>query len=232
MTEPITDADSYAAMAALSALPYFPSDPIAQTEIANQIRLMCKTDDQAQWLVQRTFELWSKWEGPRELRAIFCARFKPQDGVEVMRSAVFEDGIVPAEKPLPVWHMPVVPGAEKLLPQTRPQLIEQSNTAALVPTSDFDQLPELSRKQWKQQNQFAKQLEAVITAPEDRPKLSSPKSIRQSDYVRLNEDPIHEARPEGSYQRITQADIEVAVAELHRKKAQDADAPARKDDDN
>jgi hypothetical protein len=99
MTPNITEESASLAVRSLSALPNFPEDPVARAEIGNLILRMCTTAEEAQWLVRRTFDLWSQWEGPRELRAILCARFKPKDGIEVNYSRVFADGIVPSEKP-------------------------------------------------------------------------------------------------------------------------------------
>jgi hypothetical protein len=101
MTKPITEESASLAVRSLSALPNFPADPVARAEIGNLILLMCSTAQEAQWLVRRVFDLWSQWEGPRELRAILCAHFKPKNGIDVNYSQLFADGIVPPEKPFP-----------------------------------------------------------------------------------------------------------------------------------
>ena len=92
----------------LASLPYFPSEDIARAAIAKQVASMCRDLDQARWLMDRALQLWTKWEGPRELRALLCARHKPHDGIEVNLSTVFPDGI-PSEKPPQAWSPKALP---------------------------------------------------------------------------------------------------------------------------
>src|SRR5215472_12604629 len=93
----------------LAVLPYFPGEPPQRGVIVNELVEMCSNEDQLKWLVKRTVKLWSKWESVRELRAIFCAKFKPADGFEVGYSQVFADGIVPPESPEPSYTLPALP---------------------------------------------------------------------------------------------------------------------------
>lgn len=78
-------------------LKYFPSDPHARTGIAEEIAEMASDIEQVRWLVQRVPKLHSDWPAMREVRAVFCSKFKPKDGIEVY-SQVYVDGI-PSEKP-------------------------------------------------------------------------------------------------------------------------------------
>ncbi|TXH41277.1 MAG: hypothetical protein E6Q97_37910 [Desulfurellales bacterium] len=37
---------------------------------------------QLQWLVETVVDNYNEWPGPQEVRAVFCTRYKPADGVE------------------------------------------------------------------------------------------------------------------------------------------------------
>lgn len=77
----------------LSVLPFYPSDPSARLAIARMVGNMAHSEAQVRWLVTlMTSGAFSKWEGPSELRAVFCMKFKPKDGIETT-SAVFPDGL-------------------------------------------------------------------------------------------------------------------------------------------
>lgn len=84
----------------LGALKFFPSNVGARLAIVRVIRDMATTGDQVQWLIRRALQLFDSWEGPRELRALFCSRWKPRDGIEAA-SAVYPDGFPPERKPEP-----------------------------------------------------------------------------------------------------------------------------------
>lgn len=78
-------------------MPYFPQDPGAGLELAKEIARYAETEDQVEWLVLRCRRLYKAWPGDAEVRACFCSRFKPADGITAY-SAVFLEGF-PTEKP-------------------------------------------------------------------------------------------------------------------------------------
>ncbi len=85
-------------MARLAVLKFFPSDDTARAEIVLMACEMAQTNEQVAWLAKRCIQLWNEWEGPREMRAVFCSRHKPADGIEAYSSLKrFADGI-PSEK--------------------------------------------------------------------------------------------------------------------------------------
>jgi hypothetical protein len=104
---PITDKDAAGATRALEALVFFPAAYEAQVAIAEQIARMCTTAEQSDWLVGRMLELYTRWPGPREMRAVFCSRYEPKDGIEV-DSGVYADG-VPSEHRLLEIPLPPLP---------------------------------------------------------------------------------------------------------------------------
>ena len=86
----------------LSALRLFPSDPGGRVGIAKLMLAMCDCWEHAQWLVKRMLELYNEWPGPVEFRAVYCSRFKPQDGMEGYTTdpRFIEDGF-PRDEPPP-----------------------------------------------------------------------------------------------------------------------------------
>ena len=80
----------------LATLRYFPSDKGVKVELAKMLNEMCSTDEQVEWLANRTTQLYTEWLGPAELRAVMCSRYCPADGIEA-DSAVFSEGI-PSER--------------------------------------------------------------------------------------------------------------------------------------
>ncbi len=81
-------------VAKLGTLPFFPSDEDSRIAIAETFAAMAKTSDQVLWTVNRCRQLWNKWESEHELRAVFCSRYSPADGIDTYsRLPQFEDGI-------------------------------------------------------------------------------------------------------------------------------------------
>ncbi len=82
----------------LRILPFFPSDEHALLALVSMVGSMVDTEEQVRWLVKRmTSGIYSQWPGPQEMRACFCGRFKPKDGINAY-STVYLDGI-PPERP-------------------------------------------------------------------------------------------------------------------------------------
>ena len=96
------DAKNAAAIVArLGILPFFPAETAVRAEIVLLACKMCGSIDRLEWLVSRATTLWDRWHGPRELRALLCARFRPADGVEAYSGLPqYLDEGYPAETPL------------------------------------------------------------------------------------------------------------------------------------
>lgn len=84
------------AVARMAMLKYFPSDPEARAALVGMACEIASTDAQVDWWVRRMLVLYNEWPGPKEMRACFCSRYKPKDGIEA-RSEKFIEGI-PSEK--------------------------------------------------------------------------------------------------------------------------------------
>lgn len=76
---------------------FFPSGADERIGIAEEIAGFASDLEQVKWLVGRLPKLHREWPGLREVRAVFCSKFRPRDGFDV-DSDVYLDG-VPSEKP-------------------------------------------------------------------------------------------------------------------------------------
>lgn len=83
-------------LAKLAMLKYFPADKEARTAIVEMVCGMASDEAQVDWLVRRVLALFNEWPGPQELRAVFCSKFAPRDGINAC-SQVYLDGI-PSER--------------------------------------------------------------------------------------------------------------------------------------
>ncbi len=87
------------AISSLKLMQFFPGDEDACLALADDLAAMAANEEQIEWAVRRVRNLYSEWPGIHELRAVFCSRFKPRDGINAY-SSKFIDG-VPPEKPQP-----------------------------------------------------------------------------------------------------------------------------------
>lgn len=87
----MNEAEATAITEQLSILKFFPSDPGARVAIMRMLQRLCKSYEQAQWLVDRAVDIFSEWPGPREIRALYCQKFPPSDGVSAY-SNLYPDG--------------------------------------------------------------------------------------------------------------------------------------------
>lgn len=77
----------------LALLAYYPRDPVLHAAIVRMVGAMATNIEQVRWLVRTmTSGSYQKWEGPAELRAVFCMKFKPRDGIESI-SAIYPEGM-------------------------------------------------------------------------------------------------------------------------------------------
>ena len=103
-----------AELSKLSLMKFFPSDPAARSALMGIVMSMAWTDDQIEWLVKRALVVFAEWPGPMEIRALFCSRWKPADGIEAhsqLYRATENGGGFPPEKPRAEALLP--PGREE-----------------------------------------------------------------------------------------------------------------------
>ena len=78
----------------LRVLPYFPNDEYVLNSLVKLCGSMCRSLAEVQWLVNRmTSGIYTQWPGPAEMRACFCCRYRPKDGVSAY-SSVYPDGLL------------------------------------------------------------------------------------------------------------------------------------------
>jgi hypothetical protein len=79
----------------LRVLGFFQADTAVAAQIARQIVKFANNEKEVEWLVDAAIERWTRWLGVPELRALFCTRFKPKDGIEM--DVVSTPGLTPQE---------------------------------------------------------------------------------------------------------------------------------------
>lgn len=72
----------------LAALKFYPSEAGARSMIGSEIASMCNSDEEAHWLVREMVRRYKEWPGILEMRAVFCDRKEPRDGVCAISPAV------------------------------------------------------------------------------------------------------------------------------------------------
>src|SRR6266567_2005481 len=83
----------------LRTMPFFPADEDSHKEIVKLICDMVTEESQAEWLITRFKQLYGKWSGEKELRSLFCKRYRPADGIEALSEVYADDDILPPERP-------------------------------------------------------------------------------------------------------------------------------------
>ncbi len=75
----------------LALMPYFPADQGTRSALVQQLAKMVTYNEEAEWLAYRATQVFQAWPGIREIRALFCKRFRPKDGVDAT-SLLYPDG--------------------------------------------------------------------------------------------------------------------------------------------
>ncbi len=78
----MTREDIATAVNSLAALRYFPADGGARVTIMQLFERMVTDQRQLDWLTSTLIDRVGKYQGTDQLRAVFCTRFKPKDGIE------------------------------------------------------------------------------------------------------------------------------------------------------
>ena len=113
-------------IAELTLMKFFPAEKQARAALVQMVCGMATTNEQVDWLVRRALALYNEWPGPRELRALFCSRWKPRDGIEARSTVYLADetgGGFPSEAPRPAPAL--TPGRD----EARRMLSEISTTS-------------------------------------------------------------------------------------------------------
>ena len=93
--------DTIVILEMLAGLDFFPPEGGARLLITEELRRMVASPEQGAWLALRMSRLYTKWPGIRDLRMVYCQRYRPLDGIELSGSTeAYPDGI-PSELPAP-----------------------------------------------------------------------------------------------------------------------------------
>ena len=95
----LTPDDAAVAVSRLALMAFFPGDPDTRSALVWVLMQLVETTEQLDWLVERALKLYTRWPGVGEIRAVYCSRFKPKDGVEAY-SAIYQSGF-PHQTPAP-----------------------------------------------------------------------------------------------------------------------------------
>ena len=60
---------------------FFPKSEVAQRIIVNEIRRFCADSKQLKWFIETYVRQVPRYESVAQLRAVFCSRYRPDDGV-------------------------------------------------------------------------------------------------------------------------------------------------------
>jgi len=75
------------AVSELALLRYFPVEASAREALMRLLERMVATPEQLGWLTRTMIDQVGEWQGPKELRGVFCTRFSPADGIKADCSA-------------------------------------------------------------------------------------------------------------------------------------------------
>jgi len=157
----------------LTLMKYFPADDSARAALVELVCGMIDSDEQAEWLAKRMLQVYPEWPGPQELRACFCGRYRPKDGINAY-SAIYPDGLPPD---------PTAPprGIEAPSRRALPAACEVTADAVLdQQVAEVAQKRKLPAAPVKINTPFAKTLLQVATPPHLR-KEETPQVITQAD---------------------------------------------------
>jgi hypothetical protein len=70
------------AVSKLALMAFFPGDSDTRGALIWALLQFVETEEQLDWLVERALQLYARWPGVGEIRALYCSRYKPRDGAE------------------------------------------------------------------------------------------------------------------------------------------------------
>ena len=136
-------------------LKFFPADPDSRIGIAKAIAKMAKSENQVLWLVEVLPTIYTEWPAAKELRAVFCMKFKPADGIEAV-SEVYPNGLTVEEL------NPGRPTPRQIAGERQEPVTEDSEMAARNPTLRPPPPPE----EWSRLNSGETDLQGLTRSSE------------------------------------------------------------------
>ena len=170
-------------VAKLCLLKFFPNESPARIALMEMIGDMASNEDQVRWLVKSALAIYDEWPGPRELRALFCSRWTPRDGIKAYSQ------IYPSDEHAGGFSSHIYPPSKyPALPS--PKEVRQVQGAASL---DSQAMVDAALENWHQMpkplrlgDASEKRLNEVLTPPADRPlpPAPTPQIITQADIDR------------------------------------------------
>lgn len=163
-------------IAKLTALKFFPTDPTGQKAVVEIAAKMATTNEQIDWVVAQMLVWYNEWPGPKEMRGVFCQRWKPADGgPNISVSQVFEGGIFPGCQAASGAGVPAISKAEAVrllamaaepLPEVaaatpiiRPKVTPIARTPQIITQADIDKAEADLRRRKEQEHARAAQVD-------------------------------------------------------------------------
>ena len=189
------------ALGRLTLMKYFPAEDAARTALVEMVCGMIDHEDQAEWLAKRMLQIYREWPGPYEMRACFCSRYKPMDGINAY-SEIYANGLPPdpSAPPRPEIAAPKL----KALPAGYTKRLSMSNWKRAI--QELAEKCKMPFAPHPLSDQFARMLHEIETAPPGR---REPEELRP---INLN------------FKRIDQSDVDRAVHELHERQAREGES--------
>ncbi len=168
-------------------LKFFPSDAQARIGIAEQLAGMCSTEDQLRWLVRVVPTIYNEWPGVRELRGVFCMKFKPRDGIEAV-SESYPDGL--SSEQLNPGQKQVAAAQRRALPPGEPVTADPEMQALVVAIAPRRHKVPAPPEDWVRLNPGETDLQGLMRMSERLSKLESepePRAATQAEIDAIKE---------------------------------------------
>jgi hypothetical protein len=188
----------------LRALRFFPSDEGVMDALVRLCGSMCNNEAQVRWLVDRmTSGIYAEWPGIAEMRACFCCRYRPKDGINAY-STVYLDGL-PPDPTAPPRSGIAAPDLKRLPPGPEDPELEASIQQGIQQLVDRCKKPPAHPAI----DRFARMLREIKTPPERQEQ-------EQEQPINLNFTPI------------TPEDVARALQERDERRARKAEESVEK----
>lgn len=115
-----------AAIAQFAMLRFFPGDEFARAAVMQLLERLADAPEKVSWLVRTVLDNYNEWPGPQEIRAVFCTRYKPADGVEAdltagRLAAKIEARALEAHEQAKALPLPAMQLLKQIMPGGKPQ---------------------------------------------------------------------------------------------------------------
>lgn len=110
----------------LGAIPFFPTGVGAKTAVMRSLSSFVRERHHLRWLIDAALNGMREWKGIAELRALYCTRWKPLDGVEGGSCSI--QGYTPADCEMAHIEAP----KQKFLPAPQDSKITDGDRLSIV----------------------------------------------------------------------------------------------------